>query len=60
MKYSDYIHESEIKHKTISYNLLTPKPVRNDPESLKPKKIKVGPLKALSLLAPYTSVRIIE
>ena len=60
MKYSDYIHESEIKHKTISYNLLTPKPIASDPDALKPKKIKVGPIKALSLLGPYTSVRIME
>ena len=25
MKYSDFVHESEIKHNTISYDLLTPK-----------------------------------
>ncbi|MDC3091412.1 DUF1538 domain-containing protein [Rickettsiales bacterium] len=60
MKYSDYIHESEIKHRTISYNLLTPRPSASDPDALKPKKIKVGPIKALSLLGPYTSVRIME
>ena len=60
MKYSDYIHESEIKHRTISYNLLTPKPIASDPDALKAKKIKVGPIKAISLLGPYTSVRIME
>ena len=60
MKYSDYIHESEIKHRTISYNLLTPKPIASDPDALKAKKIKVGPIKALSLVGPYTSVRIME
>ncbi len=60
MKYSDYIHESEIKHKSISYDLLTPRPIKDQPDSLKPKKIKVGPIKAIALLGPYTSVRIIE
>ena len=60
MKYSDYVHESEIKHKTISYNLLTPKIDPKDPKSSKQKKISVGPIKAISLLAPYTSVRIME
>jgi len=60
MKYSDYVHESEIKHKSLSYNLLTPRPDPNDPNSLKPKKISVGPVKAISLLAPYTTVRIME
>ena len=58
MKYSDFIHESEIKHRTISYNLLTPVPKKG--ESLKPEKIKVGPAKALSLLGPYTYTRILE
>lgn len=58
MKYSDFVHESEIKHKTISYNLLTG--VKSKKKSLKPEKIKVGPAKAISLLAPYTYVRIVE
>ena len=58
MKYSDFVHESEIKHKTISYNLLTG--VKSKKKSLKPEKIKIGPAKAVSLLAPYTYVRILE
>ena len=41
MKYSDYIHESEINHKSLSYNLLTPRPSKG--KSLKPGKIKVSP-----------------
>ncbi len=60
MKYSDYIHESEIQHKTISYNHLTPKPIKGDLNALKPKKIKIGPFKALNLLGPYTYIRILE
>ena len=58
MKYSDFLHESEVKHNTISYNLLTPKPVKG--KSLKPEKIKVDAGKAISLLAPYTYVRVLE
>ena len=58
MKYSDYLHESEINHKSISYNLLTPKPIKG--KSLKPQKIKVGPAKALSLLGPYTLTRVMD
>ena len=58
MKYSDFVHESEIQHKTISYNLLTGG--KSNKKSLKPEKIKVGPAKAISLLAPYTYVRIVE
>ena len=60
MKFSDYMHESEIKHRSLSYNLLTPKPEKNNPDALKPKKIKVDFLKAISLLVPYTSVRVME
>ena len=58
MKYSEFLHESEVNHKSISYNNLTPKPSKG--KSLKPGKIKVGPAKAISLLAPYTYVRILE
>ena len=58
MKYSEFLHESEVNHKSISYNNLTPKPSKG--KTLKPDKIKVGPAKALSLLAPYTYVRILE
>ena len=58
MKYSEFLHESEIKHRSISYDNLTPKPVKG--KKLKPEKIKVGPAKAISLLAPYTYVRILE
>ena len=58
MKFSDYIHESEVNHNTLSYNLLTPKPSKG--KSLKPGKIKISPSKALSLLAPYTISRIME
>ena len=58
MKYSDFLHESEIKHRSISYDHLTPVPKKE--KSLKPEKIKVGPAKAVSLLAPYTYVRILE
>ena len=58
MKYSDFLHESEVKHRSISYNNLTPKPSKG--KSLKPEKIKVGASKAISLLAPYTYVRILE
>ncbi len=58
MKYSEFLHESEVKHRSISYNNLTPKPSKG--KSLKPEKIKVGTAKAISLLAPYTYVRILE
>ena len=60
MKFSDYIHESEVKHRNISYNLLTPKPERDNPEALKPKKINVDFIKAVNLLLPYTSSRVME
>ena len=58
MKYSDFLHESEINHKSISYNFLTPKPSKG--KSLKPQKIKVGASKVFSLLGPYTYTRVMD
>jgi uncharacterized membrane protein (DUF485 family) len=58
MKYSDFVHESEIKHNTISYDLLTPKPLKSG--EVKQDKIKIDFAKAISLLAPYTYVRVLE
>ena len=60
MKYSDFVHESEIRHRSISYNILTPKPKRSGKLALKPEKINIGFFKALNLLIPYTSSRIFE
>ena len=39
MKYSDFVHESEIKHNTISYDLLTPKPLKSG--EVNRKKLKL-------------------
>ena len=58
MKYSDFLHESEVQHKTISYDLLTPRPVKG--KKIVPEKIKISPSKALSLLAPYTITRVMD
>ena len=60
MKYSDFVHESEIRHRSISYNILTPKPEKSGKLILKPEKINIGFFKALNLLIPYTSSRIFE
>ncbi len=60
MKYSDFVHESEIRHRSISYNILTPKPDKSGKVSFKSEKINVGFFKALNLLVPYTSSRILE
>ena len=60
MKYSDFVHESEIRHRSISYNILTPKPEKSGKLPLKTEKINIGFFKALNLLIPYTSSRIFE
>ena len=60
MRYSQFLSETNIGSQTISYNLLTPKVVDGDPDSLKPKKIKTTPLQAAELLGPFGYVRIME
>ena len=60
MRYSEYLAQTNVSYKTVSYNLLTPKPVDGDPGALKPKKINVTFKSALDLLGPYGFVRIMD
>jgi hypothetical protein len=60
MRYSKFLTETTVGHQTISYNLLTPKPVDGDPDALKPKKIEITPARVAELLGPYTYVRIMD
>ena len=60
MRYSQYLAQTNVRHKTVSYNLLTPKPVEGDPEALKPKKIKATLNSVGNLLGPYSYVRIMD
>ena len=60
MRYSQYLAQTNVRHKTVSYNLLTPKPVEGDPDSLKPKKIEMTLKSAGNLLGPYSYVRIMD
>ena len=60
MRYSQYLAQTNVSYKTVSYNLLTPKPVDGDPDALKPKKISVTFKSALDLIGPYGFVRIMD
>ena len=60
MKYGTYIAKYKIRHSTISYNQLTPKPDADGEKSLRPSKIRVTPRYALALLRPYCSSRFLE
>ena len=60
MRYSQYLAQTNVRHKTVSYNLLTPKPVEGDPDALKPKKIEMTLKSAGNLLGPYSYVRIMD
>ena len=35
MRYSQYLAQTNVSYKTVSYNMLTPKPVDGDPNALK-------------------------
>ena len=60
MRYSQYLAQTNVSYKTVSYNMLTPKPVDGDPNALKPKKINVTFKSAVDLLGPYSYVRIMD
>ena len=60
MRYSQYLAQTNVRHKTVSYNLLTPKPVDGDPDALKPKKIEMTLKSVGNLLGPYSYVRIMD
>ena len=60
MRYGTYLAKFKIRHSTISYNRLTPKPDADKKESLRPNRIKVTPRYALALLQPYCGSRFME
>ncbi len=60
MRYGSYISQFKVRKTFISYNALTPKPDPSGQKSLRPEKISATPRTALSLIAPYCSVRVIE
>ena len=60
MRYGTYIAKYKIRHSTISYNQLTPKPDADGEKSLRPERIKVTPRYAFALLRPYCGSRFME
>ena len=58
MRYSDYLNSVAVKHRTVSYNAITPKPQKGHSSASLPR-IKVTFSQALELLAPYCGSRII-
>ena len=60
MRYGEFVAKHKIRHTELSYNLLTPKPDASGSKSLRPERIQVTPSRAVALLSPYCSVRLIE
>ena len=60
MRYSDYLNQVNVRHRTVNYNLLTSKNKSKDKGSLAPPKIELSAKQAFDLLAPYCSSRIME
>ncbi len=60
LRYSSVLRSNALQHREISYNKLTPKPDVNNPDALKPQKLKLGFRRVMELLMPYSGVRIFE
>ena len=60
LRYSSVLRSNAVRHREISYNQLTPKPVRGQKDSLKPQRLRLGFEKTMALLMPYSGVRVLE
>ena len=60
LRYSSVLRSNAVRHQEISYNELTPKPVRGKKDSLKPKRLRLGFEQTMALLMPYSGVRVLE
>lgn len=60
LRYSSVLRSNAVRHREISYNQLTPKPVRGKKDSLKPQRLRLGFEKTMALLMPYSGVRVLE
>ena len=60
LRYSSILRSNALRHREISYNALTPKPDADNPDALKPQKLKLGFKQIMNLLMPYSGVRVFE
>ena len=60
LRYTSVLRSNAVRHREISYNELTPKPVRGKKDSLKPKRLRLGFEQTMALLMPYSGVRVLE
>ncbi|MCH1568934.1 MAG: DUF1538 domain-containing protein [Alphaproteobacteria bacterium] len=60
LRYSSVLRSNAVRHREISYNNLTPKPVRGKKDSLKPERLRLGFEQIMALLMPYSGVRVLE
>ncbi len=60
LRYSSVLRSNAVQHREISYNKLTPKPLRGKKDSLKPTRLHLGFEQTMALLMPYSGVRVLE
>ncbi|NCF79200.1 MAG: DUF1538 domain-containing protein [Alphaproteobacteria bacterium] len=60
LRYSSVLRSNAVRHREISYNALTPKPVSGKKDSLKPQRLRLGFEQTMALLMPYSGVRVLE
>ena len=60
LRYSSVLRSNAVRHREISYNKLTTKPVRGKKDSLKPQRLRLGFEQTMALLVPYSGVRVLD
>ncbi|MDC1382598.1 DUF1538 domain-containing protein [Candidatus Puniceispirillum sp.] len=57
VRYSQYLNAAAVKHRSLSYNVLAPKPTG---QGARPDRINLSFSQVLELLAPYCGVRVFD
>ena len=60
LRYSSVLRSNAVRHREISYNKLTPRPVRGKKDSLKPQRLRLSFEQTMALLMPYSGVRVLD
>lgn len=60
LRYSSVLRSTAVRHREISFNKLTPKPLQGNTENLKPRRLRLSFEQTMALIMPYSGVRVLD